>query len=202
MNKFTKISATALLALFLTACDKPADKAPEAKPEAAQTQTTTEVKTEENKVSDIDVEEADYKKLLEWNKAQEQVQLDAQQKLQQNLVAAVQEKDDKKVKEAINTFNQSVADTIASLDALELKSESIKTVKEQTKKVLNLATALLVEQANVSLINPTPTQEQQKAYAEKAEALRNAMAELQKQSVELEQKFNPAPVAAPAQDAK
>lgn len=202
MNKFTKISATALLALFLTACDKPADKAPEAKPEAAQTQTTTEVKTEENKVSDIDVEEADYKKLLEWNKAQEQVQLDAQQKLQQNLVAAVQEKDDKKVKEAINTFNQSVADTIASLDALELKSESIKTVKEQTKKVLNLATALLVEQANVSLINPTPTQEQQKAYAEKAEELRNAMTELQKQSVELEQKFNPAPVAAPAQDAK
>ena len=202
MNKFTKISATALLALFLTACDKPADKAPEAKPEAAQTQTTTEVKTEENKVSDIDVEEADYKKLLEWNKAQEQVQLDAQQKLQQNLVAAVQEKDDKKVKEAINTFNQSMAGTIASLDALELKSESIKTVKEQTKKVLNLATALLVEQANVSLINPTPTQEQQKAYAEKAEALRNAMTELQKQSVELEQKFNPAPVAAPAQDAK
>ena len=202
MNKFTKISATALFALFLTACDKPADKAPEAKPEAALTHTTTEVKTEENKVSDIDVEEADYKKLLEWNKAQEQVQLDAQQKLQQNLVAAVQEKDDKKVKEAINTFNQSVADTIASLDALELKSESIKTVKEQTKKVLNLATALLVEQANVSLINPTPTQEQQKAYAEKAEALRNAMTELQKQSVELEQKFNPAPVAAPAQDAK
>ena len=202
MNKFTKISASALFALFLTACDKPADKAPEAKQEAEQTQTTTEVKTEENKVSDINVEEADYKKLLEWNKAQEQVQLDAQQKLQQNLVAAVQEKDDKKVKDAINTFNQSVADTIASLDALELKSESIKTVKEQTKKVLNLATALLVEQANVSLINPTPTQEQQKAYAEKAEALRNAMAELQKQSVELEQKFNPAPVAAPAQDAK
>ena len=202
MNKFTKISASALFALFLTACDKPADKAPEAKQEAARTQTTTEVKTEENKVSDINVEEADYKKLLEWNKAQEQVQLDAQQKLQQNLVAAVQEKDDKKVKDAINTFNQSVADTIASLDALELKSESIKTVKEQTKKVLNLATALLVEQANVSLINPTPTQEQQKAYAEKAEALRNAMAELQKQSVELEQKFNPAPVAAPAQDAK
>ena len=202
MNKFTKISASALFALFLTACDKPADKAPEAKQEAAQTQTTTEVKTEENKVSDINVEEADYKKLLEWNKAQEQVQLDAQQKLQQNLVAAVQEKDDKKVKDAINTFNQSVADTIASLDALELKSESIKTVKEQTKKVLNLATALLVEQANVSLINPTPTQEQQTAYAEKAEALRNAMAELQKQSVELEQKFNPAPVAAPAQDAK
>ena len=48
MNKFTKISATALLALFLTACDKPADKAPEAKPEAAQTQAVSEVKVDEN----------------------------------------------------------------------------------------------------------------------------------------------------------
>ena len=31
MNKFTKISATALFALFLTACDKPADKPAPAK---------------------------------------------------------------------------------------------------------------------------------------------------------------------------
>ena len=44
MNKFTKISATALFALFLTACDKPADKAPESKPETVQTQAASEVK--------------------------------------------------------------------------------------------------------------------------------------------------------------
>ena len=36
MNKFTKISATALFALFLTACDKPADKQAPAKPETTQ----------------------------------------------------------------------------------------------------------------------------------------------------------------------
>ena len=36
MNKFTKISATALFALFLTACDKPADKPAQAKPETTQ----------------------------------------------------------------------------------------------------------------------------------------------------------------------
>ncbi len=36
MNKFTKISATALFALFLTACDKPADKPAPAKPETTQ----------------------------------------------------------------------------------------------------------------------------------------------------------------------
>jgi len=193
MNKFTKISATALLALFLTACDKPADKAPEAKPEAAQTQAVSEVKVDEK---------GDYQKLVDWNKAQEQTQLQSQQKFQQDLVAAVQAQDEKKVKEAIETFNQSVKDTITSLDALDVKAESIKSIKEQTKNVLSLASGLLVDQANMSFTNPTQTPEQQKAYAEKAEALRNAMAELQKQSVELEQKFNPAPVAAPAQEAK
>jgi len=193
MNKFTKISATALLALFLTACDKPADKAPEAKPEAAQTQAVSEVKVDEK---------GDYQKLVDWNKVQEQTQLQSQQKFQQDLVAAVQAQDEKKVKEAIETFNQSVKDTITSLDALDVKAESIKSIKEQTKNVLSLASGLLVDQANMSFTNPTQTPEQQKAYAEKAEALRNAMAELQKQSVELEQKFNPAPVAAPAQEAK
>ncbi|MGP1573833.1 lipoprotein HlpB [Aggregatibacter segnis] len=193
MNKFTKISATALLALFLTACDKPADKAPETKPEAAQTQAVSEVKVDEK---------GDYQKLVDWNKAQEQTQLQSQQKFQQDLVAAVQAQDEKKVKEAIETFNQSVKDTITSLDALDVKAESIKSIKEQTKNVLSLASGLLVDQANMSFTNPTQTPEQQKAYAEKAEALRNAMSELQKQSVELEQKFNSAPVAAPAQEAK
>ena len=49
MTKFTKISATALFALFLTACDKPADKAAEApKAEAtpaAQTQASAQAET-------------------------------------------------------------------------------------------------------------------------------------------------------------
>ncbi|KYK73882.1 hypothetical protein, partial [Aggregatibacter actinomycetemcomitans] len=133
-------------------------------------------------------------------------QLQAQQKFQQDLVAAVQEKNDKKVQEAIDVFNKSVQDTIASLDALNISADSVKAVKEQTKNVLGLASNLLVEQANVSLAGPTP--EQQKAYMEKAEKLRDAMLELQKQSVALEQKFNPAPAApatepaAPAQESK
>ena len=49
MTKLTKISATALFALFLTACDKPADKAAEApKAEAtpaAQTQASAQAET-------------------------------------------------------------------------------------------------------------------------------------------------------------
>ena len=199
MNKFTKISATALFALFLTACDKPADIAADTKTDAATQTQSAPVATEAAKADTNTDEAADYKKLVEWNKGQEQAQLQAQQKFQQDLVAAVQAKDDKKVQEAIDTFNKSVQDTIASLDALDVKADSVKSVKEQTKNVLGLASNLLVEQANVSLASPSEAQ--QKAYMEKAEKLKDAMLELQKQSVALEQKFNPAP-AVPAQQAK
>ena len=199
MNKFTKISATALFALFLTACDKPADKAVDTKTDAATQTQSAPVATEAAKADTNTDEAADYKKLVEWNKGQEQAQLQAQQKFQQDLVAAVQAKDDKKVQEAIDTFNKSVQDTIASLDALDVKADSVKSVKEQTKNVLGLASNLLVEQANVSLASPSEAQ--QKAYMEKAEKLKDAMLELQKKSVALEQKFNPAP-AVPAQQAK
>ncbi len=153
-------------------------------------------KTEVAKADTNTDEAADYKKLVDWNNGQEQTQLQAQQKFQQDLVAAVQAKDDKKVQEAIDTFNKSVQDTIKSLDALDIKADSVKSVKEQTKNVLGLASNLLVEQANVSLANPSEAQ--QKAYMEKAEKLKEAMLELQKQSVALEQKFNPTP-AVPAQ---
>lgn len=201
MNKFTKISATALFALFLTACDKPADKAEDTKTDAAAQTQSAPAKTEVAKADTNTDEAADYKKLVDWNNGQEQTQLQAQQKFQQDLVAAVQAKDDKKVQEAIDTFNKSVQDTIKSLDALDIKADSVKSVKEQTKNVLGLASNLLVEQANVSLANPSEAQ--QKAYMEKAEKLKEAMLELQKQSVALEQKFNPTPaVPAKAPEAK
>ena len=73
MNKFTKISATALFALFLTACDKPADKPTPVKTEINQP--ASEVKQEEAKTAETATsveaanaqEQADYNKLLEWN---------------------------------------------------------------------------------------------------------------------------------------
>ena len=106
MNKFTKISATALFALFLTACDKPADKPAPAKPET--TQPAPEAKQEAAQPAEAAKpaeatpaqEQADYNKLLEWNASQAQAQMAAQQKLQSDLTAAVQAKDDKKIEEA------------------------------------------------------------------------------------------------------
>ena len=196
MNKFTKISATALFALFLTACDKPADKPAPAKPET--TQPAPEAKQEAAKPAEVTPaqEQADYNKLLEWNTQQTQAQMAAQQKLQSDLTAAVQAKDDKKIEEAIKTFNKTIEDTIVSLDKLEVASPSVKSIKDQNKEVLTLSSELLVDQLN--LATKAPTEEQTKAYQAKVEKLQAAVAKLQKDGADLAQKFAPAAPAAPA----
>lgn len=196
MNKFTKISATALFALFLTACDKPADKPAPAKPET--TQPAPEAKQEAAKPAEATPaqEQADYNKLLEWNASQAQAQMAAQQKLQSDLTAAVQAKDEKKIEEAIKTFNKTVEDTIASLDKLEVSSPSVKSIKDQNKEVLALSSELLVDQLN--LATKAPTEEQTKAYQAKVEKLQAAVAKLQKDGADLAQKFAPVAPAAPA----
>ena len=199
MNKFTKISATALFALFLTACDKPADKPAPAKPET--TQPAPEAKQEAAEAAKPAEatpaqEQADYNKLLEWNASQAQAQMAAQQKLQSDLTAAVQAKDEKKIEEAIKTFNKTVEDTIASLDKLDITAPSVKSIKDQNKEVLALSSELLVDQLN--LATKAPTEEQTKAYQAKVEKLQAAVAKLQKDGADLAQKFAPAAPAAPA----
>ena len=203
MNKFTKISATALFALFLTACDKPADKPAPAKPET--TQPAPEAKQEAAKPAEAAKpteatpaqEQADYNKLLEWNTQQTQAQMTAQQKLQSDLTAAVQAKDEKKVEEAIKTFNKSVEDAIASLDKLDVTSPSVKSIKDQNKEVLALSSELLVEQLGLAT-QKAPTEAQTKALQEKVQKLQTAVVKLQQDSAALAQKFAPAAPAAPA----
>ena len=197
MNKFTKISATALFALFLTACDKPADKPAPAKPET--TQPAPEAKQEAAKPAEATPaqEQADYNKLLEWNASQAQAQMAAQQKLQSDLTAAVQAKDEKKVEEAIKTFNKSVEDAIASLDKLDVTSPSVKSIKDQNKEVLALSSELLVEQLGLAT-QKAPTEAQTKALQEKVQKLQTAVVKLQQDSAALAQKFAPAAPAAPA----
>ena len=196
MNKFTKISATALFALFLTACDKPADKPAPAKPETTQPAPEAEQEAAKPAEATPAQEQADYNKLLEWNASQAQAQMAAQQKLQSDLTAAVQAKDEKKIEEAIKTFNKTVEDTIASLDKLDITAPSVKSIKDQNKEVLALSSELLVDQLN--LATKAPTEEQTKAYQAKVEKLQAAVAKLQKDGADLAQKFAPATPAAPA----
>ena len=223
MNKFTKISATALFALFLTACDKPADKpANNAKPETAQqaeaakpaeatqqakaakpaeaTQQAEAAKPAEATkpaetapaLSAEEQEKTDYEKLVAWNQQQGAAQAQSQQKLQQELQAAIVAQDENKAKAAIEEFNKTVQASIASLDALEIKSDLIKSAQTKTKNVLALASELLVAQANVK------DEAEQKVYVEKAQQLQNEMQALAQLSAQIEAKLNPAPAQAPA----
>ena len=196
MTKFTKISATALFALFLTACDKPADKAAEVpKAEAtpaAQTQApvaqqeTAPAETAKPAVQ-LSAEElaqgkTDLQKILDWNKAQEQAANAAQQKLQTELAT----NDPKKVEAALVEFTKTVDETVKTLDAVEIKSPLVAAFKAKTKEVLTLSSSIVADSVKV-MAQPTP--ESQNALAEKTQQLIQEGNVLQQLQAELQQTF-------------
>ena len=180
MTKLTKISATALFALFLTACDKPADKAAEApKAEAtpaAQTQApvaqqeTAPAETAKPAVQlsaeQVAQGKTDLQKILDWNKAQEQAANAAQQKLQTELATNDQ--------------------TVKTLDAVEVKSPLVAAFKAKTKEVLTLSSSIVADSVKV-MAQPTP--ESQNALAEKTQQLIQEGNVLQQLQAELQQTF-------------
>ena len=196
MTKLTKISATALFALFLTACDKPADKAAEV-PKAEATpaaQTQAPVAQQEAAPAEtakpavqLSAEElaqgkTDLQKILDWNKAQEQAANAAQQKLQTELAT----NDPKKVEAALVEFTKTVDETVKTLDAVEVKSPLVAAFKAKTKEVLTLSSSIVADSVKV-MSQPTP--ESQNALAEKTQQLIQEGNVLQQLQAELQQTF-------------
>ena len=195
MTKLTKISATALFALFLTACDKPADKAAEVpKAEATPAQTQAPVAQQEAAPAEtakpavrLSAEElaqgkTDLQKILDWNKAQEQAANAAQQKLQTELAT----NDPKKVEAALVEFTKTVDETVKTLDAVEVKSPLVVAFKAKTKEVLTLSSSIVADSVKV-MSQPTP--ESQNALAEKTQQLIQEGNVLQQLRAELQQTF-------------
>ena len=195
MTKLTKISATALFALFLTACDKPADKAAEVpKAEATPAQTQAPVAQQEAAPAEtakpavqLSAEElaqgkTDLQKILDWNKAQEQAANAAQQKLQTELAT----NDPKKVEAALVEFSKTVDETVKTLDAVEVKSPLVVAFKAKTKEVLTLSSSIVADSVKV-MSQPTP--ESQNALAEKTQQLIQEGNVLQQLQAELQQTF-------------
>jgi hypothetical protein len=195
MTKLTKISATALFALFLTACDKPADKAAEVpKAEATPAQTQAPVAQQEAAPAEtakpavrLSAEElaqgkTDLQKILDWNKAQEQAANAAQQKLQTELAT----NDPKKVEAALVEFTKTVDETVKTLDAVEVKSPLVVAFKAKTKEVLTLSSSIVADSVKV-MSQPTP--ESQNALAEKTQQLIQEGNVLQQLQAELQQTF-------------
>lgn len=195
MTKLTKISATALFTLFLTACDKPADKAAEVpKAEATPAQTQAPVAQQEAAPAEtakpavrLSAEElaqgkTDLQKILDWNKAQEQAANAAQQKLQTELAT----NDPKKVEAALVEFTKTVDETVKTLDAVEVKSPLVVAFKAKTKEVLTLSSSIVADSVKV-MSQPTP--ESQNALAEKTQQLIQEGNVLQQLQAELQQTF-------------
>lgn len=192
MNKFTKISATALFALFLTACDKPADKAAEA-PKAEATQTAQQAAPATQPAAQtVDAQGAeDFQKIVAWNQAQDQVLAASQAELQQKMATG----DKAQIEGALKSFNTKVAEVVKSLDAVEVKDAAVAAFKAKTKETLTLSSDLIAESVKVM---SNPSAEAQKLIQEKSQFLIKTGQELQQLQLQLQQKFMPAAPAAPA----
>lgn len=207
MTKFTKISATALFALFLTACDKPANKpaeaakpaettpatkpaeaakpaeaTPAAQPAAEAPKAETTAPAAQLSSEELAQGKEDFKKILDWNKTQEQIANAAQKTLQEKLAT----QDPKQIEAALAEFTKTVEETIKSLDAVEVKNALVKTFKEKTKEVLGLSNTIVADSVKVMA---NPTAEAQEALKAKTQQLLSQGGELQKLQAELQQTF-------------
>ena len=161
MTKFTKISATALFALFLTACDKPANKpaetaASEKTPAAATQEKAAAPATEAAKpateaakpaaADEMAQGKADLEKVLAWD-SQNQGQM---VKLQQELQAKAASGDPKQIEEAVKGFTAYIDDTIKSLDSLDIKNAQVVDFRTLAKDVLGLSRDVMVDALKIA----------------------------------------------------
>ena len=191
MTKFTKISATALFALFLTACDKPANKpaetaAPEKTPAAATQEKAAAPATEAAKPAAADEMaqgKADLEKVLAWD-SQNQGQM---VKLQQELQAKAASGDPKQIEEAVKGFTAYIDDTIKSLDSLDIKNTQVVDFRNLAKDVLGLSRDVMVDSLKIAS-NPQDA-DLQKALQTKVQDLMQKSQNLLNSQNELKTKF-------------
>ena len=198
MTKFTKISATALFALFLTACDKPANKpaetaAPEKTPAAATQEKAAAPATEAAKpateaakpaaADEMAQGKADLEKVLAWD-SQNQGQM---VKLQQELQAKASSGDPKQIEEAVKGFTAYIDDTIKSLDSLDIKNTQVVDFRNLAKDVLGLSRDVMVDSLKIAS-NPQDA-ELQKGLQTKVQDLMQKSQNLLSSQNELKTKF-------------
>lgn len=198
MTKFTKISATALFALFLTACDKPANKpaetaAPEKTPAAATQEKAAAPATEAAKpateaakpaaADEMAQGKADLEKVLAWD-SQNQGQM---VKLQQELQAKAASGDPKQIEEAVKGFTAYIDDTIKSLDSLDIKNAQVVDFRTLAKDVLGLSRDVMVDSLKIAS-NPQDA-ELQKGLQTKVQDLMQKSQNLLNSQNELKTKF-------------
>lgn len=184
MNTLSKISLSALFAVFLTACEKQTTQPSEQKPEQVQ---ASGVKEE---VKPVDTGAADYQIFRDWQYSQEKSLNDTIQTAINGLTEK-QKADPSVMQETINKTLLTQLDSIkASAEELNIQNGEVKALKDKTLEVLTLGTQMIIEGANMEK-NPTP--EAHKAFGELQTRLNQLAEEGQKLESELKAKYAPDP---------
>lgn len=167
MKTFKTLTAVALCALFMTACDNVST--------GTQQANMAQNNTEAQGVSD-------FKKLVDWHQAQEQTLLSLQNELQANVASG----DKAKIEEGLKQFSTKLDAVLRSLDGLDIRHNEINEFKAKTKQTLVLSNELLFDSVKAM---SNPTAEAQQLIQEKSQALLQTGQELQQLQLQLQQKF-------------
>ena len=205
MKKFTALSTAALLAIFLTACDKPASKTTEtatpAKETAAASTPATEAATsapakEAAPAPKADRGEQDYKTFRQWKAEQERAINSASEEAMKKLG---EQADPKVMQETLNkVLMEQILAVKASAEKLDIQDEKVKALKDKTLEVLALGLKMMEATETVA---KNPTEESHKALGELQTQLNKLADEGLALEAELTQKYEPAPAqpTAPAE---
>lgn len=212
MKKFTALSTAALLAIFLTACDKPASQTAEtatpAKETAAATASTPAAKEaaatpapakEAAPAPKADTGEQDYKTFRQWKAEQERAINTASEEAMKKLG---EQADPKVMQETLNkVLMEQIQAVKASAEKLDIQDEKVKALKDKTLEVLALGLKMMEATETVA---KNPTEESHKVLGELQTQLNKLADEGLALEAELTQKYEPAPAqpAAPAAPAE
>ena len=206
MKKFTALSTAALLAIFLTACDKPASKTTEtatpAKETAAASTPAKEIAAtpapakEAAPAPKADRGEQDYKTFRQWKAEQERAINSASEEAMKKLG---EQADPKVMQETLNkVLMEQILAVKASAEKLDIQDEKVKALKDKILEVLALGLKMMEATETVA---KNPTEESHKALSELQTQLNKLADEGLALESELTQKYEPAPAqpAAPAE---
>lgn len=199
MKKFTALSTAALLAIFLTACDKPASKTTETATPAKETATataSTPVAKEAAPAPKADTGEQDYKTFRQWKAEQELAINTASEEAMKKLG---EQADPKVMQETLNkVLMEQIQAVKASAEKLDIQDEKVKALKDKTLEVLALGLKMMEATETVA---KNPTEESHKVLGELQTQLNKLADEGLALEAELTQKYEPAPAqpAAPAE---
>ena len=191
MKKFTALSTAALLAIFLTACDKPASQTTEAATPAKETAAASTPAKEAAPAPKADTGEQDYKTFRQWKAEQERAINAASEEAMKKLG---EQADPKVMQETLNkVLMEQIQAVKASAEKLDIQDEKVKALEV-------LALGLKMMEATETVAK-NPTEESHKALGELQTQLNKLADEGLALESELTQKYEPAP-AQPATPAE